>query len=53
MELVEKYGFISMIGVKIMQFDITNMTYNALFEVIKFLLFIHTFAVINIDKSSF
>ena len=34
MELVEKYGFIEMILVKLQQFELTKMTYNALFEVI-------------------
>ena len=33
MELVEKYGFIEMILVKLQQFELTKMTYNALFEV--------------------
>eukprot|EP00794_Sanderia_malayensis_P007274 gene7274-8085_t len=33
-ELVEKYGFISMIRVKLLQYDLTIMTYNALFEVL-------------------
>ena len=33
MELVEKYGFITMIGKKLMPAELTSVTYNALFEV--------------------
>lgn len=33
MELVEKYGFITMIGEKLAPFELSVTTYNALFEV--------------------
>ena len=33
MELVEKYGFITMVREKLEHFDFTLTTYNALFEV--------------------
>eukprot|EP00795_Rhopilema_esculentum_P000600 gene600-10293_t len=34
MELVEKYGFITMIGKKLMPTELTSVTYNALFEIL-------------------